>query len=108
MDHDVMPVLIAACAFLMTLVGGLVAQRIGDRRHLVLGLAAGLMLGVVGFDLLPEALDAEPREVFGVPSALLMFVTGFLALHVVERAVAIHRAHEGEYARHTHGHAHDP
>ncbi|MBM9507021.1 ZIP family metal transporter [Actinacidiphila acididurans] len=106
-----MPVLIATCAFAMTLVGGLVAQRIGDRRHLVLGLAAGLMLGVVGFDLLPEALDTQPRHIFGVPAALLMFVCGFLALHIVERSVAIHRAHEGvEYARHTHGHghAHDP
>lgn len=105
-----MPVLIAAGAFVMTLVGGLVAQHIGDRRHLVLGLAAGLMLGVVGFDLLPESLDTQPRHFFGVPAALLMFVTGFLALHVIERSVAIHRAHEGEYASHTHGlgHAHDP
>ncbi|MBD0739918.1 ZIP family metal transporter [Streptomyces sp. CBMA29] len=101
-----MPVLIAACAFAMTLVGGFVAQRIGDRRHLVLGLAAGLMLGVVGFDLLPEALDMQPRDVFGVPAALLMFVAGFLALHIVERSVAIHRAHEGEYAPHAHGHGH--
>ncbi|MEU6853552.1 ZIP family metal transporter [Actinacidiphila alni] len=105
-----MPVLIAACAFAMTLVGGIVAQRIGDRRHLVLGLAAGLMLGVVGFDLLPEALEMQARIVFGVPAALLMFVAGFLALHIVERSVAIHRAHEGEYAPHAHGHghAHDP
>lgn len=98
-----MPVLIAVGAFLTTLAGGLVAQRIGDRRHLVLGLAAGLMLGVVGFDLLPEALDSQPRHVFGVPAALLMFVAGFLALHVLERSVAIHRAHEAEYAEHTHG-----
>ncbi|MBY8885879.1 ZIP family metal transporter [Streptomyces sp. PTM05] len=100
-----MAVLVAVGAFLMTVVGGVVAHRIGDRRHLVLGLAAGLMLGVVGFDLLPESLDAQPREVFGVPAALLMFVVGFLGIHVVERSVAIHRAHEGEYAAHSHGHA---
>ncbi|WP_055587516.1 ZIP family metal transporter [Streptacidiphilus griseoplanus] len=95
-------VLVAAGAFLMTLLGGWVAQNIGDRRHLVLGLAAGLMLGVVSFDLLPEALKAQPTEIFGVPAALLMFVLGFLVLHIVERSVAVHRAHEDEYAAHTH------
>ncbi|MFJ3220731.1 ZIP family metal transporter [Kitasatospora sp. NPDC086801] len=90
----------------MTLIGGFVAQRTGDRRHLVLGFAAGLMLGVVAFDLLPEALRQAPDEVHGVPQALLMFAVGFLTIHVVERAVAIHRGHEGEYAEHTHGHQH--
>ncbi|AEW97202.1 MULTISPECIES: ZIP family metal transporter [Streptomycetaceae] len=99
-----MAVLIAVGAFLTTLLGGLVAHRIGDRRHLVLGLAAGLMLGVVGFDLLPEALQAQHRPVFGVPAALLTFVAGFLVIHVVERSVAVHRAHEGEYALHVHHH----
>ncbi|QMU75448.1 ZIP family metal transporter [Streptacidiphilus sp. PB12-B1b] len=102
-----MPVLVALGAFLMTLVGGLVAGRVGDRRHLVLGLAAGLMLGVVGFDLLPEALDAAPGKLFGVAQGLLMFVLGFLVLHIVERSVAIHRAHESEYAEHHHGHRPD-
>ncbi|MFJ8046370.1 ZIP family metal transporter [Kitasatospora sp. NPDC096147] len=96
-------VLVAAGAFLMTLLGGLVAQRVGDRRHLVLGFAAGLMLGVVAFDLLPEAMHAAPQELHGVPQALLMFAAGFLVIHVVERAVAIHRGHESEYAEHTHG-----
>ncbi|MGW2545880.1 ZIP family metal transporter [Kitasatospora sp. NPDC001574] len=87
----------------MTLLGGWVAQRTGDRRHLVLGFAAGLMLGVVAFDLLPEALHQAPEEFHGVPQALLMFAAGFLTIHIVERAVAIHRGHEDEYAEHTHG-----
>ncbi|GGQ99945.1 hypothetical protein GCM10010195_64840 [Kitasatospora griseola] len=98
--------LVAAGAFLMTLVGGFVAQRTGDRRHLVLGFAAGLMLGVVAFDLLPEAMEQAPEKLHGVPEALLMFAVGFLLIHVVERAVAIHRGHEGEYAAHSHAHGH--
>lgn len=92
-----MAVLVALGAFLMTLAGGWTAQRVTDRRHLVLGLAGGLMLGVVGLDLLPEALNAAGNEVFGVPAALLLFVAGFLLAHLVERLLA-HRqaAHGGE------------
>lgn len=93
---------VAAGATITTLLGGWAAQHVGDRRHLVLGLAAGLMLGIVCFDLLPEALETDHGEFFGVPMGLLMFAAGFLVLHVVERSVAIHRAHEGEYRPHTH------
>ncbi|NEB01344.1 ZIP family metal transporter [Streptomyces sp. SID13726] len=92
-----MAVFVALGAFLMTLAGGWTAQRVTDRRHLVLGLAGGLMLGVVGLDLLPEALHAAGDEVFGVPAALLLFVAGFLLAHLVERLLAARQAaHGGE------------
>lgn len=90
-----MAVIVALGAFLMTLLGGWTAQRVTDRRHLVLGLAGGLMLGVVGLDLLPEALHAAGDEVFGVPLALLLFVAGFLVAHVVERLLAVRQAAHG-------------
>ncbi|MFG2355609.1 ZIP family metal transporter [Streptomyces sp. NPDC048521] len=90
-----MAVFVALGAFLMTLAGGWTAQRVTDRRHLVLGLAGGLMLGVVGLDLLPEALEAAGREVFGVPAALLLFVVGFLFAHLVERLLAARQAAHG-------------
>ncbi len=92
---ETVPVAIALGAFLMTLVGGWVAHRVTDRRHLVLGLAGGLMLGVVGLDLLPEALEAAGGEVYGVPAALLCFVLGFLATHAVERLLAVRKAAHG-------------
>ncbi|MCG7210727.1 MULTISPECIES: ZIP family metal transporter [Streptomyces] len=90
-----MAVFVALGAFLMTLAGGWTAQRVTDRRHLVLGLAGGLMLGVVGLDLLPEALRAAGRDVFGVPAALLLFVAGFLLAHLVERTLAARQAAHG-------------
>ncbi|MYZ37583.1 MULTISPECIES: ZIP family metal transporter [unclassified Streptomyces] len=90
-----MAVFVALGAFLMTLFGGWTAQRVTDRRHLVLGLAGGLMLGVVGLDLLPEAMRAAGREIFGVPQALLLFVGGFLVAHLVERLLAVRQASHG-------------
>ncbi|MFJ5226130.1 ZIP family metal transporter [Streptomyces sp. NPDC088400] len=90
-----MAVFVALGAFLMTLFGGWTAQRVTDRRHLVLGLAGGLMLGVVGLDLLPEAMHAAGEEIFGVPQALLLFVGGFLVAHLVERLLAVRQASHG-------------
>jgi zinc and cadmium transporter len=63
------------------------------------------MLGVVGFDLVPEALSQQPGELFGVPSVMLAAVLGFVTLHIVERSLAIHPGHEGaegEYVGHVH------
>ena len=97
-----MPVLVAFGSFVTTLLGGVAALRIGDRRHLVLGLAAGLMLGVVLFDLLPEALGEQPEHLFGVPVVMLAAMAGFLALHVIERSAPVHCGHEAEYAGHQH------
>ncbi|GAA0638855.1 hypothetical protein GCM10009535_14340 [Streptomyces thermocarboxydovorans] len=94
-----MAVFVALGAFLMTLAGGWAAHRVTDRRHLVLGLAGGLMLGVVGLELLPESLEAAGTEVYGVPAALLLFVTGFLLAHLMEHLLVPRQAaHGGEEA----------
>src|SRR5690606_40602868 len=74
--------------------------------HLVLGLSGGLMLGIVAFDLIPESLEMTRHSPFGVPAPMIGFAAGFVLLHVVEQAVAIHRAHEDEYAPHVHAHGH--
>ncbi|GGV22502.1 hypothetical protein GCM10010182_50930 [Actinomadura cremea] len=101
-----MAVLVSVLAFLMTLAGGLAAMKVRDHRHLVLGLAGGLMLGVVAFDLIPESIELSGAHPLGVPAPMIAFACGFLLLHVVEQAVAIHRAHEDEYAPHVHAHGH--
>jgi ZIP family zinc transporter len=95
--------LLATGAFLATIFGGVIAVRVGDKLHLVLGVAAGVMLGVVGFDLLPEALDESHQSVFGVPAVMLALIGGFFCIHVLERSLAIHRGHEGEFGGHLHG-----
>lgn len=100
--------LLAGVSFLSTLFGGLIALRTRDKLHLVLGLAAGVMLGVVAFDLLPEALDTSSHKLFGVPVAMLTALGGFFTIHVIERSIAIHRGHEdhdgarGEFGGHSH------
>jgi zinc transporter ZupT len=97
-----MPVLVALLTVVSTALGGIVALRSSDRLHLVLGFAAGVMLGLVAFDLLPELFDLSTVDVLGVPAPMVAFAAGFLLLHVVERSVAMHGAHESEYETHHH------
>ncbi|WP_068024628.1 ZIP family metal transporter [Nocardia mexicana] len=97
-----MAILLSLISFCSTLVGGLVAVRIGDRKRIVLGLAAGVMLGVVAFDLLPDALEESKYTVAGVPGALIAGVVGFFTVHIIEQATAIHVGHENEFGSHTH------
>lgn len=99
-----MVVVFALSTFLSTLVGGIVALRNRDRLHLILGTTAGVILGVVAFDLLPEVFRLSGAALGGVPEVMLTFALGFLALHLVERSVALHHAHEGEYGAHSHHH----
>ncbi|WP_432249897.1 ZIP family metal transporter [Streptomyces sanyensis] len=94
-----MAVFVALGAFLMTLFGGWTAQRATDRRPLVLGLAGGLMLGVVGLELLPEALAAAGGPFLGVPRGLLLFVAGFLVAHLAQRLPAARRTADGPPVR---------
>ena len=97
-----MAVLLALTTVFSTALGGLVALRSRDRLHLVLGFAAGVMLGLVAFDLLPELFELTDARVAGVPAVMVAFAAGFLVLHFVERSVAMHGAHEGEYGAHHH------
>jgi ZIP family zinc transporter len=97
-------ILFTLASVLSTAVGGVVALRNSDRLHLILGFTAGVLLGLVLFDLVPELFRLTDREVGGVPLPMLTAAAGFLALHLVERGLAIHAAHEGEYEPHHHGH----
>ncbi|GII79078.1 divalent cation transporter [Sphaerisporangium rufum] len=100
-----MPIALAFAAFVTTLLGGIVAQRVQDRRHIVLGAAAGVMLGVVAFDLVPEGLELSADRLLGVPVPMVTMAAGFLLVHVVERSLAVHEVPQGHYAGHAHRHA---
>jgi zinc and cadmium transporter len=99
---EAVAVAFALSTFVSTLLGGLVALRNRDRLHLVLGFTAGVLLGVVAFDLLPEIFKLSDDGGRGVPAVMLAFAAGFIVLHLLERTVALHGAHESDYGEHNH------
>ena len=98
-----MAILLAALTVAATAIGGLIALKAKDRFHLVLGLSAGLLLGLVGFDLLPEVF-AESENTGGVPTVSIAILAGFLLLHISERSFGGHEPVDSEYSHdHSHG-----
>lgn len=91
----------AVATVFSTTLGGLFALRNRNRMHLLLGLTAGVLLGVVAFDLLPEVFHLAGHSE-GVPVVMVTFAAGFFALHLLERWLAVHTAQEGAYGAHHH------
>jgi zinc transporter ZupT len=94
--------LFSLATFLSTSIGGLFALRFRDRLHLVLGFTAGVLLGVVSFDLLPEIFELSRRLGSDGQPAMVALAGGFLLFHGLEKFVLVHRVHEAEYAHHHH------
>lgn len=98
-----LPVLLAAGTFVSTLCGGIIGIKNRDKLHRFLGFTAGVVMGVVAFDLLPEIFaslggDQAPTR------AMVALMCGFLAFHIVEKTILIHHAQEHEYPAHKHPH----
>ena len=95
---------LAAITVLSTTAGGALAIRSRDRLHLVLGLSAGLLLGLVAFDLLPEVFEMNSVTFGNVPVVALALVAGFLLLHFAEQLFGSHEPAESDYG-HDHSHS---
>jgi ZIP family zinc transporter len=81
--------LVALAAFSSTLAGGLLALRLRDKLHLILGFSAGAVIGVAFFDLLPESIDLG--EHFHTHATILACAAlGFLFYLLIDRVVLIH------------------
>jgi ZIP family zinc transporter len=69
--------------------GGLLALRLRDKLHLILGFSAGAVIGVAFFDLLPEAIGLGAP--FHSPAAVLSCTAlGFLFYLTLDRVLLFH------------------
>lgn len=96
--------LFTLATFVSTLGGGLLALRFRDRFHYLLSFSAGVLLGVICFEVLPEIFELGTQGGQGSAAAMAAMVAGFLFFHGVEKFVLIHEAHEADYAAHRHPH----
>lgn len=97
-------ILLAIATFVSTLLGGMFSLKNKDRLHLIMGFTAGVLLGVVAFDIFPEIISEIVRTGYNSRYAMIALVVGFLLFHIFEKTIVIHHSHEDEYADHKHPH----
>ena len=98
------PILLSAATFVSTFLGGLFSLQNKNRLHKIMGFTAGVLLGVVFFDIFPEIINLIKENNFSVTSAMVAIVFGFLIFHILEKSILLHHSHEDEYADHKHPH----
>jgi len=88
-------VILSSVAFFSTLSGGLAATKLRSRLGIVAAFAAGVLIAVPLFDLLPEALTLAAAA--GIPPRNVLYVVaaGFLFLFTLDRYISVHRICEG-------------
>ena len=98
------PILLSVATFISTSFGGLFAVKHKNRLHLVMGFTAGVLIGVVSFDIFPEIIELINVNSFNPIGAMIALVIGFMLFHILEKLIVIHHAHEEDYAEHKHPH----
>ncbi len=96
------PILLSIATFLSTLTGGLTALKNQKRLNYILGYTAGIILGVIAFDILPEIFKLVYASGIDPIKPMIALVIGFLLFHIIEKSILIHSAHESVYGAHHH------
>src|SRR5205085_1974088 len=97
-----MAIILSFLTFVSTFLGGLIGLKYKDKLHLILGFTAGVLLGVVAFDIFPELIELIEKTQTPSVFAMGALVAGFLIFHILEKLLIIHHAQEKEYGAHKH------
>jgi len=73
-----------------TLVGGYFAARSKGSTHLLMGFGAGVLLGAVFFDLLPESLAVAAQQGWSTRVVLAIVIGAFIFFYLIERFLVLH------------------
>ncbi|HEX3082579.1 MAG TPA: permease, partial [Candidatus Saccharimonadia bacterium] len=91
------PFLLTLATFGSTLAGGLLGIRYHRLAHRILGFTAGVILGVIAFDILPETFGIISDHHLATTPVMIAFALGFLLFHISEKTLLIHHAHDAQH-----------
>ncbi|KND51572.1 MAG: solute carrier family 39 (zinc transporter), member 7 [Parcubacteria bacterium C7867-007] len=87
--------LVALAASIATFIGGMLALKLKDKLHLILGFSAGAVIALAFFDLIPESIELGMG--FFEPGTIILFTAlGFFAYMVLDRVILLHAHSDGD------------
>jgi zinc transporter ZupT len=94
--QSILALFFVAVTFFSTLVGGLFTLR-NTRLSIkyFFAFAAGALLGVAFFDLMPEVIDIITTNAIPTVNVMISIVVAFLFFHVLDRIIVIHAMSHG-------------
>ncbi len=98
------PLIFSIFTFASTFLGGLFALRFKDKLHYIMAFAAGVLLGIVTFDIFPEIINQIIIYNFRAIDVMSSLVFGFLLFHILEKSILIHSHPEEHFPKHKHPH----
>jgi zinc transporter ZupT len=98
-NMSVYAVVLSLVTFLSTLSGGLLVVRFKAKLAMVGAFAAGVLIAVPLFDLLPESLKLSSEVNVPLESIMYAAALGFVVLLFLERYVSVHRVCEEDHCR---------
>jgi zinc transporter ZupT len=97
-------IIFSIITFVSTFLGGLFAMKYKSKIHYIMAFAAGVLLGVVSFDIFPEIIEQTKIYNFNPIGAMIALVFGFLIFHILEKSILIQHCHEENCLAHKHPH----
>jgi len=96
------PLFLSIATFISTILGGFFALKNQKSIKKIMGFTAGVIIGVVAFDVLPEIFKLISANNISSTIPMVALVVGFLVFHISEKLLLMHHGEEKQYGKHHH------
>ena len=98
------PLIFSIFTFISTFLGGMFALRYKTKLHYIMSFAAGVLLGIVAFDIFPEIIEMVQEHHFPAIHVMVALIAGFFIFHILEKTILIHSHSDEHFPQHKHPH----
>lgn len=98
------PLLFSLATFASTFFGGLFAVRFKNKLHFIMAFAAGVLMGIVAFDIFPEIISMVGEHGFAAIDVMVALISGFFVFHILEKSILLHSHTDEHFPGHKHPH----